>query len=98
MSAHEVIVRMTAEEHAEITNAVDETILLMFDAGEMVDYIATGLGSGYLENRDTALAAMLRIAARALKSTEKVELEALGTLEMKLRSATSTKGVKHAAE
>lgn len=92
MSAPEIMVSMTTEEHACISNAVDETILLMADAGEMVDYIATGLGCGYLDNRDHALAAMLRIAARALKSTEKVELEALGTLEMKLRSAAIGKG------
>lgn len=87
MSTPEITVQMTEEEHKRIANAVDETILLMMDAGEMIDYIATGLGSGYLDSRDNALMAMLRIAARALKSTENAELNSLGDLEMKLRSA-----------
>jgi hypothetical protein len=87
MSAPEILVRMSAEDHARISNAVGETILLAMDAGELVDYIATGLGSGYLDGRDHALAAMLRITARALKSTESAELNSLGDLEIMLRTA-----------
>ncbi|MCB1387567.1 MAG: hypothetical protein KDK12_00185 [Rhodobacteraceae bacterium] len=79
------VVSLSAEELERADAGIGESIILMHDAGEIFDFLASSLVAGYLDNRDSTLAAILRQSARAMKSAEGIEIEALGLIEMKLR-------------
>jgi len=80
------VVSLNAEELQQADMGIGDAILLINDAGEVFDYLATALTSGYLDGKDSTLGAILRLSARAMKSAEANEFDALGLIEMKLRA------------